>query len=125
LKSYLDKLDSSYEDLGTQSDNAVDYPDIAKKVCKKVLKDKGSKGILICGTGTGMCIAANRHKGIRAAVAYDTYSAKMSRIDNDANVLCLRERKFDVKILKRIVKAWLETSFSKKARHKRRVKKLG
>lgn len=114
-----------YEDLGAYSEKPVDYPDYAFKVAKKVAKGRDSRGILICGTGTGMAIAANKVRGIRASVAYDAYSAKMSRKDNDANVLALRGRKFSAKKAERIVDIWLKTPFSGKARHKRRIRKLG
>ena len=123
IKKYLDRIKLPFEDLGTFSEESVDYPDYAKKVAKAVIKNK-AKGILICGTGTGMVIVANKIKGIRAVVAYDNYSAKMSRYDNDANVLCLRSRFFSFEKEKQIIKTWLNTKFSKIARHKRRIKKI-
>ena len=101
-----------------------DYPDYAFKVAKAVAKHKGSKGILVCGTGIGMGIAANKVRGIRAAMAYDLYSAKMSRLHNDSNILELRGRKFPYKKNEQIVMAWLKTPFSGGARHKRRIAKL-
>ena len=125
LKEYFDKKKIKYEDVGTGSLERVDYPDYAKKVARKVVKEKNSRGILICGTGTGMVIAANRIKGARAVVAYDTYSAKMSRQDNNANILSLRGRHFPYKKIQSIVNIWLNTKFSGKSRHKRRIKKLG
>lgn len=124
LKKYFDREKIEYKDLGTNSKEKVDYPDYAKKVALKVKKSK-QKGILICGTGTGMCIAANRIKGIRAALIYDEYSAKKSRQDNDANIACLRGRKFSKEKAKYIVNVWLKTNFSNKIRYKRRIKKLG
>lgn len=123
LKSYFDSKKTKYNDLGTYSEEPVDYPDIAFKVAKKVAKEN-AKGILICGTGTGMCMAANKVKGIRAAIAYDTYSAKMSRRDNDANVLCLRGREIDFKQQLKLVDIWLKTKFSGIPRYKRRIAKL-
>ena len=125
LKEYFDKKKIKYEDVGTGSLERVDYPDYAKKVARKVVKEKNSRGILICGTGTGMVIAANRIKGARAVVAYDTYSAKMSREDNNANILSLRGRHFSYKKIQSIVNIWLNTKFSGKSRHKKRIKKLG
>lgn len=124
LKIFLDKKKIPYEDLGTNSEDSVDYPDYAKKVAKKVANEKDSRGILVCGTGTGMVMAANRIRGARAVAAYDNYSAKMSRIDNNANILCLRGRNFDFKKIKSITNTWLNTKFSKKLRHKQRIKKL-
>jgi len=124
LRKYFDKKKIRYKDFGTYSEEPVDYPDYAFKVAKAVAEDKKSKGILICGTGTGMCIAANRVKGIRAAVVYDEFSAKMSRHDNDANVLCLRGRKVNFNFQKKLVDIWLKTKFSKEERHKRRITKL-
>ena len=77
LKKYFNNKKIKYEDVGTYSLERVDYPDYAKKVARKVLKEKNSRGVLICGTGTGMVIAANKIKGVRAVIAYDNYSAKM------------------------------------------------
>ncbi len=123
IKKYLDKIKVMYKDLGAYKlDINDDYPDYAKRLAKKI---KGKdKGILICGSGVGMCIAVNRFKNIRAVAAYDNYSAKMSRRDNDSNVICLRGRKFSSKKAKKILKTWLETDFSNKKRYKRRIKKL-
>jgi ribose 5-phosphate isomerase B len=124
LKSYLKRAGYDFEDCGTNSTEPVDYPDIASKVAVKVSKARGSKGILICGTGTGMVIAANKIRGIRAAEAYDNYSAKMSRNDNDANVLGLRGRNFPYEKAKKTVSVWLKTPFSNEARHKKRIDKI-
>ena len=124
LKKHFDRKKVKYVDLGTYSEESVDYPDYAYKVSRKVAGDKNAKGILICGTGTGMVMAANRIKGIRAAVAYDSYSAKMAREHNDANVLCLRGRKVSLKEQVKLVDIWLKTRFSNAKRHKRRIAKL-
>lgn len=124
IKKYLEKKKIPYEDVGGKSPYcADDYPDIAKKAAKKVLKSKGL-GILVCGTGTGMAIAANKVKGIRAAFCFDSYSSKMARQDNNANILALRERKFPKKKIIPIVAEFLKNDFSGIARHKRRIKKL-
>ena len=124
LKKYFKKIGISHEDLGTYSLESVDYPDYAAAVAKKVAKEKYAKGVLICGTGTGMVIAANKIKGIRAAAAYDRYSAEMSRFHNDANILALRGRFFPFEKIKKIVSVWLRTPFSQKPRHKRRINKI-
>lgn len=123
VKKYLSKAKIQHMDLGTYDEELVDYPDYAKRVAKAVVKTNGL-GILICGTGTGMCIAANKVKGIRAAVAFDAYSAKMSRRDNDANILCLRGREFPSTKAVSLVKIWLSTEFSHIPRYERRIRKL-
>jgi len=124
IKKYLKRKKIEYEDLGTESFTSVDYPDYALKVAEKVVKNKNTRGILVCGTGTGMTIAANKVKGIRAVAAYDAYSAKMSRIDNDTNVLGLRGQFFPLEKIKKIITVWLDTPFSGAKRHKRRIKKI-
>lgn len=125
VKRYLKRKRIKYEDLGTESFTSVDYPDYALKVAEKVAKNKKTRGILVCGTGTGMTIAANKVKGIRAVAAYDAYSAKMSRIDNDTNVLGLRGRFFPFEKIRKIITVWLDTPFSGEKRHKRRIQKIG
>ncbi len=112
-------------DVGPFTDKkSVDYPDYADLVANDVNNIKDAKGVLVCGSGTGMNIRANRHKGIRAAMVYDTYSAKMARHDNDANVVTLRGRGVPQKDAIRFAKLFLKTPFSGVARHKRRIKKL-
>ena len=123
IKKYLDKKGISYEDVGTFSEESVDYPDYAFKLGKKVASEDG-RGILVCGTGTGMCIAANKVRGVRAAVVYDEYSAKMSREHNDVNVICLRGRGFSDEENLRLLDIWLNSQFSAQERHKRRVGKI-
>jgi len=124
LKKYLDQKQIPCEDLGAYSLTPVDYPDYALPVARKVAKEKNAKGILICGTGAGMVMAANKVKGIRAAAGYDEYSAKMSRRDNDANILGLRARFCPFTKIKKIVSAWLNTPFSGEERHQRRINKI-
>ena len=125
VKKFFDNKRIEYKDLGAlKLEEKDDYPDYAFKVAKAVSKDKSSKGILFCGTGTGEVIAANKVKGIRAAVAYDDYSAKMSRDHNDANILGIRSRGFSENKAKKIISLWLKTKFSGAARHKRRIKKI-
>ncbi len=110
-------------DLGPFSKDRVDYPDYAQKVCESVLKDDGSFGILICGSGIGMSMAANRHHGIRAALAHDAYSAKMGRAHNNANVLCYGERIVGEGVAEDILDAWLNAGFEG-GRHAGRVEKI-
>jgi len=123
LKDFLKSLNYKFEDLGTYNEEPVDYPDYTKKLCLKVLKYNG-KGILICGAGIGTSIAANKFKGIRAALCHDTYSARMSRDHNNANVLCLGGRVLGNELAKDIVRIWLETPFSRDERHIRRLNKI-
>ena len=124
IKNYLDKNNIEHEDLSGKGNKNDDYPDFAFKVAEKVSKNKNSRGILICGTGTGMVIAANKVKGIRAAVAYDNYSARASREHNNANILCLRGRNFHENKNLQLVKIWLNAKFSKVKRHERRLRKI-
>lgn len=124
LKKYFKERGIAYEDMGTNSSDSVDYPDYAFEVAKKVSRQKNARGILVCGTGMGMVIAANKVKGIRAVAAYDKYSAEMSRLHNDTNVLGLRGRFFPFGKIKEIVSVWLKTSFSGESRHKRRINKI-
>lgn len=114
-------------DVGSFDPNIPDdYPDYAAQVGKIVASDKDrmTKGVLICGSGTGMAIAANKIKGIRASVVYDDYSARMARYDNDANIIALRGRGFSQKKDVHLVHKFLSTSFSQISRHKRRIKKV-
>lgn len=124
IKKFLNKLDYKYEDLGVHSNkNHSDYPKTAMEVAEKVAKCSGN-GILMCGTGTGEAIVANKVKGVRAANCFNEYTAKMSRKHNDSNVLCLGSRILNKQLAKKIVKIWLETKFSNKNRHKRRLKQI-
>lgn len=124
LIKYFKKAKIYFKDFGTKSGESVDYPDFAFAVANAVSKNKNSKGILICGTGTGMVIAANKVQGVRAALIYDDYSAEMSRNDNDINIACLRGRKFSKKKALKILKLWLNTKFSYEKRHNRRIEKI-
>jgi ribose 5-phosphate isomerase B len=112
------------EDLGTQGSEAVDYPDYAHRVAKGILEGTYDRGILVCGTGVGMAISANRHKGIRAVNCSDTYTAKLSRDHNDSNVLCIGERVVGPGLAWDIVRAWLDASASEGERHVRRRTKI-
>ncbi|MCL2599304.1 MAG: ribose 5-phosphate isomerase B [Firmicutes bacterium] len=125
IAKYVTSLGHSVYDLGVPVGTASsDYPDVADSVCQKVQQEKGSLGILICGTGIGMSIAANKHKGIRCALCSDSFSAKMAREHNDANVLALGERVVGVGLALQLVGDFLSSCFSEQERHIRRLKKL-
>ena len=111
-------------DLGTYSEDSVDYPDMVENLVAAFKDGRVSRGILICGTGIGVSIAANRHPGIRAALCYDTDTAALARQHNDANIMCLGGRKTSPELAKSMVKVFLETAFEG-GRHARRVGKLG
>ena len=123
LKSQLLKIFPKIADLGTKSEDSVDYPDFAHKLTKQVLKKKDNIGILICGTGVGMSIAANRKKGIRAGLVNDSKTARLIRKHNDANVLVLPGRFINTIEAKKCVQAFLTTKFES-GRHKRRINKI-
>ena len=112
------------EDLGTDSEESVDYPDFAEKLVHAISDGRVSRGVLVCGTGIGISIAANRHPGIRAALCYDEETAELARQHNDANVLCLGGRKTGNDLARRMLKIFLDTAFEG-GRHARRVGKLG
>ena len=119
---HLQQLNYSVEDLGCFSQDSCDYPIIAKAVSKKVL-ETGHKGILICGTGIGVSITANRFEGIRASHCTDTFTARMTRMHNDSNILCLGERITGVGLALDIVDTWLNTEFEG-GRHQKRIEKI-
>ena len=123
LKEKLIKIFPKINDLGTKSEDSVDYPDFAHKLTKEVLKNKKSVGILICGTGVGMSIAANRKKGIRAGLATNSKIARLIRRHNDANVLVLPGRFINTSEAKKSVRAFISTKFES-GRHKKRINKL-
>ena len=110
-------------DLGPDTKNSVDYPDFAKKLSKKVSLNKGSFGILVCGSGMGMAIAANKTKNIRAALCYSKKNTKLSRLHNNANIITLGERLIDKNKALSLIKIFLSTKFEG-GRHLRRVKKI-
>lgn len=123
IKDYLSDKDFEIKDLGTNNTDSVDYPDYAFKLSEKVAGDKNSLGILICGTGIGMSMAANKVKGIRAAHCTLEIEAEMTRKHNNANVLCLGERIIDYDLAVKIVDSFLESEFEE-GRHGRRVEKI-
>ena len=123
IKIYLKKNKLSFIDVGPKNDAKVDYPDYAHKVAKKVKISKKNIGILVCGSGTGMNIAANKHKNIRAAQCFNLRSTKLSRLHNDANIITLGSRLITKKNALNYVGVFLNTTFEG-GRHKRRVKKI-
>ena len=110
-------------DLGTHVSESVDYPNIADQLVDKLNKKEADLGVLCCGTGIGMSIRANRYPGIRAALVYDEFTAKMAKAHNNANVLCLGGRTLDIDTAKKLISIWLETPFEG-GRHQKRVDKL-
>jgi ribose 5-phosphate isomerase B len=120
----LEQFGHSVSDVGCYSEQSVDYPAFADKVCAAVAQGTSDRGILICGTGIGMSIAANRNRAIRAALCHEAVTARMSREHNDANVLCLGARVLGVSIALDIVRVWLETEFAG-GRHLRRIEMMG
>ena len=124
LARLLKSMGHTCHDLGPHDGDSVDYQDYAQQVATAVADGLYDRGILICGTGQGMAMSANKVRGIRAALCQDTYSAKMSREHNDANVLCMGERVLGPGLAEEIVKAWLEAEFSEEERHSRRVAKI-
>jgi ribose 5-phosphate isomerase B len=122
LVEYLSKQNIPCTDLGCDGETS-DYPDIAKKVCGKVLESPENKGILVCGTGIGISMAANRLRGIRAAVCVDCYSARLTRMHNDANVICFGERVLGAELACELLDFFLNTAFEG-GRHLTRVNKI-
>lgn len=123
LIEYLNQKNIEFKDFGTYTADSCDYPDIAAEVAGQVAQNKFEKGILICGTGIGMSIAANKVKGIRAALCHDVYSAKMCRRHNDANILACGARVIGEGLFLEIVDAFLSTGFEG-GRHKIRIDKI-
>lgn len=123
IVSLLQELGHDVEDLGTDSADSVDYPDYAKAVCGKVVDGVCDRGVLICGTGIGMSMVANKQQGIRAALCHEIFTARMSREHNDANVLCLGERVIGPGLALEVVRTWVNTEFGG-GRHQRRIDKM-
>jgi ribose 5-phosphate isomerase B len=123
VKEIVTKLGHEIVDLGPDSADRVDYPDYAKKCANAVLEDKGSFGILICGTGIGISISANKIPGIRAALCHDHYTAKLTRQHNDANILCFGERVVGKGVIEDMIEAFASTEFEG-GRHASRVAKI-
>ena len=123
LKTVLQRLGVPFEDLGTHTTDSVDYPDYARKVANALSVGRADRGVLVCGSGQGMAMAANRHRGVRAALAADEETARLSREHNDANVLAIGGRLVDRARAERILQIWLETPFAG-GRHAERVAKI-
>ena len=119
----LQGLGTEVEDLGPQDTKSVDYPDYAHLLSQAVSDGRIERGILICGSGIGMSMAANRHPGVRAALCHDAYTAEMARRHNDANVLCIGERTTGPGVAEQIVRVFIDTDFEG-GRHQRRVAKI-
>ena len=125
LKKWLMKefVDVDFINIGTDSEESVDYTDYSLEVCKKVIEGKAELGILICGTGTGMAISANKVKGIRAAMCYNEMMAEYARRHNNANIVAIGARVMEDELAKRVVRIFLNTPFDG-GRHERRVNKI-
>lgn len=124
IKHFIQSLGYDVDDMGCHSADSVDYPDYARLVCRKVISGEADRGILICGTGIGMTIAANKTAGIRCALVHDLFSAKATRQHNDSNVLAMGERVIGPGLAQEIAKVWLETEFSRAPRHENRIRKV-
>jgi len=123
IRDFLKEKETEANDFGTMSKEPIDYPDIAKKVAKAVAKGDCQRGILICGTGIGMAIAANKVKGIRAAVCHDLYSAERSRKSNNAQIMAIGALIIGSELAKKLVEVWLNSEFQG-GRSERKVKKI-
>ncbi len=121
IKKYLEEKEIKYKDLGTYDEESVDYPDIASKVSQEVQKNKENQGILICRSGIGMSIVANKFKGIRCALCHNEYTAKYSRLHNNSNVLAMGADDVDINEAVCILRMWIATKFEG-GRHEERIK---
>lgn len=123
IKKLMNELGIQFEDFGCECDTSVDYPDYALPVAEKVARGEFDRGILICGTGIGMSIAANKVKGIRCALVHDVYSAKLTRQHNDSNILAMGERVIGPGLAREIAQTWLTSDFEA-GRHANRIGKI-
>lgn len=122
--AYVESLGHTVEHVGTFGPDSVDYPDFAARVCARILDHSADLGILLCGTGMGISIAANRHKGIRAAACVTGEMVRLARDHNNANILCIGRRVSTLDECKELIRLFLETGFSGGERHQRRISKL-
>jgi ribose 5-phosphate isomerase B len=123
IAALLPQLGHEVIDMGPEGNSSVDYPDFAFQVAQAVSEQRVERGILVCGSGIGMCIAANKVRGVRAAPCHDSITAEMSRRHNDSNVLCLSADLLGEELIERMVRIWLQTDFEG-GRHARRVEKI-
>lgn len=124
LRTFIQSLGHDVEDVGCSGGDSVDYPDFAAAACGKVISGEAERAILVCGTGIGMSITANKIPGIRCALVHDTFSARATREHNDSNVLAMGERIIGPGLAQDIISTWLDTDFSKSARHEKRIHKI-
>jgi ribose 5-phosphate isomerase B len=124
ITELLKNIGHEVHDVGTYSEDPADYPDFALAVAQEILMKKADRGVLICGSGVGASVAANKFPGIRAAVCHDTFSAHQGVEDDNMNILCLGARVIGTELAKEIVKVWLSAAFSGAERHKRRLSKI-
>jgi len=124
IRARLESQDHRLTDFGTHSSEPADYPDIAVPLAQAVASGRFERGIMVCGAGIGSSLACNKVPGIRAAVAHDTYSARMSREHNDVNVLCLGGRVVGPELAMEVVRVWLRSEFTGEERHARRLEKI-
>jgi len=124
IAATLKSLDIEVLDMGTESEESVDYPDFASKVAGAVSTGKADRGVTICGTGIGMSIVANKFPGVRAALCHDSFTARMSRLHNDANILVMGGRVTGREVALDMLKQWLATPFEGGGRHQRRLDKI-
>jgi ribose 5-phosphate isomerase B len=124
IVNLLNELGMEYQDFGPHTDDSVDYPDYAKPVAERVASGEFDRGILICGTGIGMSIAANKVKGIRCALVHDVFSAKATRGHNNSNILAMGERVIGPGLAREIARTWLSEEFEGGGRHERRIEKV-
>jgi len=124
IVEFLKELGYLVNDLGTYSEDPADYPDYARAIAKEILLRQGDRGILICGSGVGACVAANKFPGIRAAICHDTFSAHQGVEDDNINILCIGARVIGNELAKEIIKVYLSASFSGAERHRRRLDKV-
>ncbi|MCK5861659.1 MAG: ribose 5-phosphate isomerase B [Candidatus Hydrogenedentes bacterium] len=125
MQHYIESLGHTVLDCGTNGPESVDYPDFAAVLAKAIIENRAGLGVLLCGTGIGIGMAANKHRGIRAATCATLEMARLSREHNDANVLCLGQRILTLDQCTEFIKVWLDTPFDGGARHCRRINKIG
>jgi ribose 5-phosphate isomerase B len=124
IVEFLKKLGHEVNDRGTHSEEPADYPDYARAISQEIMLKQADRAVLICGSGVGACIAANKFPGMRAAICHDTFSAHQGVEDDNVNILCLGARVIGDELAKDIVKVWLSASFSGAERHRRRLSKV-